>query len=256
MHERRTALADPDRPDDRPVLGAHRPRPHGGARPVVHDPGHHGGSEPAALGLGAAREARPRQRDREPRPLRARGARPPPAAHLDRGDAHGGGGVLLRAPGALRRLLDRRAARPHARLHGGLDRADGAHRRAPRLVLGGIAMTRTLALIAGIGEGLGASQAEAFAAAGHDVLGLALRGRCAVDIAERVARAGGHYTHALCDLTNADQVAGALRGWEERVEVFVYNAHILLVTPFAQTTTADFEKLWRIGCLGAAGIAS
>jgi NAD(P)-dependent dehydrogenase (short-subunit alcohol dehydrogenase family) len=115
--------------------------------------------------------------------------------------------------------------------------------------------TRPVALIAGIAEGLGASLAEAFAAAGHDVLGLARSDRCAAEAASRVAGAGGRYTHQRCDLTDATQVGAALQGWEDRTTVFVYNAHLILVAPFEETTPEDFERLWRVGCEGAARIA-
>lgn len=114
---------------------------------------------------------------------------------------------------------------------------------------------RPVALIAGIGEGLGASQAEAFSAAGYDVLGIARSDRYARQLATRVAKAGGHYTHRLCDLTDATEVGTALRGWEERTAVFIYNAAVLLATPFEKTTAADFERLWQVGCMGAARIA-
>jgi NAD(P)-dependent dehydrogenase (short-subunit alcohol dehydrogenase family) len=115
---------------------------------------------------------------------------------------------------------------------------------------------RPLVLIAGIASGLGASLAEAFAAAGHDVLGFARSDRSAAEVASRVAGAGGAYAHACCDLTDADQVTAALRGREETIDILVYAAHELLVAPFGKTTPVDFERLWRVGCYGAALVAS
>jgi NAD(P)-dependent dehydrogenase (short-subunit alcohol dehydrogenase family) len=118
-----------------------------------------------------------------------------------------------------------------------------------------VVQPRPIALIAGIATGLGASLAEAFAVAGHDVLGLARSDRCAAEVAERVAGAGGAYTHSRCDLTDGGQVIDALRGWEGRIDVFVYNAHELFVAPLERTTFADVERLWRVGCHGAAHVA-
>ncbi len=115
---------------------------------------------------------------------------------------------------------------------------------------------RPVVLIAGIAEGLGAAQAEAFAAAGHDVLGLARSERSKALIAGRVEAAGGAYAHALCDLADAGQVAAVIRGWEERVAVLIHNAQAFFMAPFERTTPADFEHVWRMGCLGAAVIAS
>ena len=53
---------------------------------------------------------------------------------------------------------------------------------------------RPLLLVSGVAEGLGASLAETFARAGHDVLGIARSDRAAAEIAARVRTAGGAYT--------------------------------------------------------------
>src|SRR5262245_41324846 len=66
-------------------------------------------------------------------------------------------------------------------------------------------------VLAGAAEGLGASIAKTFAAAGHDVLGLARSDRATAHLTELVGEAGGEYSHLACDVTQPTQVADALR---------------------------------------------
>ena len=58
---------------------------------------------------------------------------------------------------------------------------------------------RTL-LLTGAAEGLGASIAGTFAAAGYDVVGLARTGRSSAHPDKRVEQSGGSYAHLTCDL--------------------------------------------------------
>jgi NAD(P)-dependent dehydrogenase (short-subunit alcohol dehydrogenase family) len=110
---------------------------------------------------------------------------------------------------------------------------------------------RPVLLLTGAAEGLGESIAEAFAAAGHDVLGLARSHRSAADLARRVGEAGGSYSHLACDITRPAEVAVALQPHADRVAVLVHNAHALLIKAFEETTLADFERAWRVACFGA-----
>jgi NAD(P)-dependent dehydrogenase (short-subunit alcohol dehydrogenase family) len=114
---------------------------------------------------------------------------------------------------------------------------------------------RPVALIAGIAEGLGASLARAFAAAGYDVCGLARSERVAAAIGQTVAAAGGTYTHVCCDVTVPSAVATTLQPLSGRIAVAVYNAHALLIEPFADTSPRAFERVWRVTCFGAMAVA-
>lgn len=115
--------------------------------------------------------------------------------------------------------------------------------------------TRPVALIAGIAEGLGASLARIFASAGYDVCGLARSERAAAPVGRAVAAAGATYTHVCCDATVPSAVASALRPLADRIAVVVYNAHALLIEPFAETSPRAFERVWRVTCFGAMAVA-
>ncbi len=110
---------------------------------------------------------------------------------------------------------------------------------------------RPALLVTGIAEGLGASLAGTFAAAGHDVVGVARSDRAAAGLAARVDAAGGRYTHLACDVTRPEDLSAALAPHAARIAVLVHNAHELTIKPFEATSPGDFERVWRVACLGA-----
>jgi NAD(P)-dependent dehydrogenase (short-subunit alcohol dehydrogenase family) len=114
---------------------------------------------------------------------------------------------------------------------------------------------RPLLLVAGIAEGLGAATAAAFAHAGYDIVGLARSDDAAGTIGHLVAAAGGSYVHLHADVTRPDDVAAALAPYRGRIRVVVHNAHALLIKPFDQITEDEFERVWRVTCLGAMIVA-
>jgi NAD(P)-dependent dehydrogenase (short-subunit alcohol dehydrogenase family) len=114
---------------------------------------------------------------------------------------------------------------------------------------------RQLLLVTGIAEGVGASIAATFAHAGYDVMGLARSETAAGPIGRLVSANGGTYTHACGDLTRAAEVAAALEPYLGRIRVVVHNAHVLLIKPFDQLVEAEFERVWRVTCLGAMTVA-
>ncbi len=110
---------------------------------------------------------------------------------------------------------------------------------------------RPILLITGVAEGFGASIARTFAAAGHDVVGLARSDGSAAHLARLVGEGGGAYAHLICDVTQPAEVADVLRPHTERVTVLVHNAAALLIKPFNEITTDEFERVWRVACYGA-----
>lgn len=106
-------------------------------------------------------------------------------------------------------------------------------------------------LLTGAAEGLGAELAEAFARAGHDVIGLSRTLKASEHLAHRVGQAGGKYTHLACDLTRPADVANACGPIAGEIDVLVHNAHLLDIKPFEQISVAAFEQAWRVVCLGA-----
>ena len=112
-------------------------------------------------------------------------------------------------------------------------------------------MGRPLALIAGLGEGLGAGLATTFATAGYDIAGLSRSQRIAPAVEAAVREQGGSYSHLTADLALEAEVAAAAQPLSGRVEVLIYTAHTLVIKPFAETSAKEHEAAWRIGCLGA-----
>jgi NAD(P)-dependent dehydrogenase (short-subunit alcohol dehydrogenase family) len=114
---------------------------------------------------------------------------------------------------------------------------------------------RPLLLVTGIAPGLGASIGRAFAAHGHDVLGLSRADAAPGDVERRVREGGGAYLHRRCDVTDPAAVAAAIRPDARRIAVFVHNAHRLVIAPSADTSLTDFEDAWRVACFGAMAAA-
>ena len=108
---------------------------------------------------------------------------------------------------------------------------------------------RPILVRAGAAEGLGAGIAEMFAAAGHDVLGLARSDRATARLKELVGKAGGEFSHLACDVTQPAQVADALLPYADRIGAPVHNAHRLLIKPLEETSPAEFEEVWRVARL-------
>lgn len=112
-------------------------------------------------------------------------------------------------------------------------------------------MTRPTLLLSGAAEGLGADTAEIFAKEGHDVIGIARSDKAVEQLTRRVQQAGGRYTHLACDITRAADAAAAIAPHAEHIDVLIHNAQLLVIKPFEQTTTEEFERAWGVACLGA-----
>ena len=108
-----------------------------------------------------------------------------------------------------------------------------------------------MVLVTGVAEGLGASIAKTFAAAGYDVLGLARSDKASSHLARVVGEGDGVYRHLTCDVTQPAEMAEVLRPHLDRIGVLVHNAHALLIKPFAATASGEFEQAWRVACFGA-----
>jgi NAD(P)-dependent dehydrogenase (short-subunit alcohol dehydrogenase family) len=109
--------------------------------------------------------------------------------------------------------------------------------------------TEQVAVVAGVGPGLGRALCRRLVAEGYRVAGLARSpdAGLAPDLAGRM--------HLLaCDLTRQEPVK---RGFERidaelgPVRVLVYNAGRFGMSPFAETSADDFHALWEVNCYGA-----
>lgn len=112
----------------------------------------------------------------------------------------------------------------------------------------------TVAVVAGVGRGLGASLCRKLAMAGYTVAGLARSAGINVELSVEIARAGGRMSFYACDLTDPDAVATTFTRIGNEMgppRVLVYNAGSYIVRPTAETSHQEFHDLWSLNCFGA-----
>lgn len=104
-----------------------------------------------------------------------------------------------------------------------------------------------VAVVAGVGDGLGKVLCKRLLAAGYAVAGLSRT-------ATTHQKLGDYYLPIACDLTDETAVNSAITTIEQHfgaVSVYIHNAAYLLRKDFMQTTAQDFTALWNLVCLGA-----
>ncbi len=109
-------------------------------------------------------------------------------------------------------------------------------------------MTKDVVLIVGVGPGLGAALARRFAQGGLAVAVAARRRDALAPLAEEIG--GRAYT---CDAGDETSVEGLFQDVTRELgapRVAIYNAGAFAPGGILEITPADFERCWRIGCLG------
>ncbi len=109
-------------------------------------------------------------------------------------------------------------------------------------------MTKPVAVVVGVGPGLGSAVARRFAAAG---LAVAVARRRAEELAGLAEEIGGKAY--ACDATEQASVEALFAAVDEDLggpQVVVYNAGAYKPGGILEIEAADFERCWRIGCLG------
>lgn len=111
-----------------------------------------------------------------------------------------------------------------------------------------------IALVVGVGPGLGAALARRFAQAGMKVAVAARRKAAIEKIAREVsAESGGTVTAYPLDATEEKAVKALfadLRSHWGEPDLVVYNAGAYQPQGILEASAADFERCWRVGCLG------
>jgi NAD(P)-dependent dehydrogenase (short-subunit alcohol dehydrogenase family) len=110
-----------------------------------------------------------------------------------------------------------------------------------------------VAVVVGVGPGLGAALAHRFAA-NHAVAILARRGDFLRKLAEEIRARRGEVLEITTDVTDASQIAAAFRTIEARLgppEVLLYNAGSGTWGGAMEITPEQFENTWRTNAMGA-----
>lgn len=113
---------------------------------------------------------------------------------------------------------------------------------------------KPLAIVAGVGPGLGAALCRQFSAAGYAVAGLARTRHHTNALAAELEAGGGSTLMLACDLTDEAAVHTAMEEATDRLgpaEILVYNAGAIAMHAFAETPVEEFDRLWAINCRGA-----
>jgi NAD(P)-dependent dehydrogenase (short-subunit alcohol dehydrogenase family) len=109
-------------------------------------------------------------------------------------------------------------------------------------------MTKPVAVVVGVGPGLGSAVARRFAAAGMKV---AVARRRAEELSGLATEIGGKAY--ACDATEQASVEALFAAVDTDLGtplVVVYNAGAYKPGGILEIEAADFERCWRIGCLG------
>ena len=113
--------------------------------------------------------------------------------------------------------------------------------------------TPPLAVIVGVGPGLGAALAARFAAGGHALALLSRSEHARQSVLAQLAEHGQTGHGYDCDAGDPASVAAAfarIRATQGQPAVLVYNAGMFLQGGILELDPARFEAAWRVNCLG------
>lgn len=116
---------------------------------------------------------------------------------------------------------------------------------------GGASASGESAVIVGVGPGLGAALAAAFAAEGLTVVAAARTRASLAGVEQDVRGSAGAVVAALCDATEPQEVERLFAATERDygpVAVAVFNAGVFQRGTVAETSPEEFERCWRTGC--------
>lgn len=111
-----------------------------------------------------------------------------------------------------------------------------------------------LAIVAGVGSGLGAALCRQLNAAGYAVVGMARTRNVTDELVTELEARGRPARMFACDLTDAHAVRESLEATIADFgapSVLIYNAGAIAMRPFADTAVEEFDRLWAVNCRGA-----
>jgi len=107
--------------------------------------------------------------------------------------------------------------------------------------------TQKVAIVAGVGQGLGLALCRRLLEQGYAVGGLSRK-------AEPQPKLGDKYLAIECDITDKSSVDHAISTMENSfgtVSVYIHNAAYLIHKSFLETSERDFTSIWKVSCIGA-----
>jgi NAD(P)-dependent dehydrogenase (short-subunit alcohol dehydrogenase family) len=114
-------------------------------------------------------------------------------------------------------------------------------------------MSTKVAVVVGVGPGLGAAVARRFGREGFAVALCARAEETLFPVEEEILRQGGRALSVPTDAASAASVETAFRRVRDELgppEVLVYNAGAFRIGGVLEVTAAQFEACWQANCLG------
>ncbi|MDM4142896.1 MULTISPECIES: SDR family NAD(P)-dependent oxidoreductase [Mycobacterium] len=114
-------------------------------------------------------------------------------------------------------------------------------------------LARTAALVTGASSGIGAATAQALAAHGAAVAVLARRADRLDELRGRIESAGGTALVLTADVTDAEQVASAVRRTVAefgRLDILVNNAGLMASAPATEASLRDWDQMVSVNVQG------
>ena len=111
-----------------------------------------------------------------------------------------------------------------------------------------------VAVVLGVGPGLGAAVAHRFAREGFVVGLMARSSEQLTQIQSEIEQSGGKALSVTVDATDAASVKAAFEQVRSQLgspEVFVYNAGAFKMAGILELTPEQFESSWKVNCFGA-----
>ena len=124
-------------------------------------------------------------------------------------------------------------------------------------------MSEKVAVITGVGPGLGASLSRRLHREGYKVAGLARTEGFGRELESELkqteaAKGAADFRHFCCDLAEPMAVRETIEDVERlwgAPDVLIHNASQILIKPILEITAKEFESVWRVTCLGAMSAA-
>jgi len=110
-----------------------------------------------------------------------------------------------------------------------------------------------VAVVIGVGPGLGAALARRFATE-YSVAILARKAEYLRSLASEIRRGGGSALDFVCDVSDPTQISAAFQGIRAKlgeVDLLIYNAGTGVFGTITEITPEQYESDWRVNAFGA-----